>query len=198
MLKTKLISLAAMSAITVGALAPMTSVGAAETASSGMTKGTFNITNVEKALTLDSVPNMNFGTIEYNTIKSNTAPSANLQAAAGRVTEAVPNDTNTIEITDTRESARTWNLTAVMTDFTGIGGPITTSGIQLAGDVTGTINKDVSSILQSSGSDDQEQDFELTTGTTVNLDRDDNLSTDAIGETFTSDLTWTLEDSLSF
>lgn len=206
MLKTKLISFATMSAIAIGALAPVASVSAAEVGA-GTTVGEFNIDpTIQEKLTLDSVPDMNFGTIDYHSITEGNATANLLDGNVSR--DATRNSDKKINITDTRTSNRTWNLTATMNDFSDGTNKITVganSGITLGGDTTfsGSINNTGDqTILTSTGAgaiadkDNQEYNLDATTGLT--LDRNELLPTDVAGNTFTSDITWTLNDSLTF
>lgn len=203
MKKTKLMTLATMAALTLGALAPI-SAKAADL--DGTSKGSFTVTEEtdKDQLILAEVPNMVFDAVSWNDIVTNPT-SSNLTSLTRTATS---NDTHKVKIRDTYDTKQDWTLKAKMTNFTTTDvEAINTSGITVSGfdSVAGSggtigVNKD-GNLLNSNNLTPNAENYEATittTGTKVGLLQNSNLSRDAAGKTYTSDITWTLENTTTF
>lgn len=205
MLRDKLMIFAMMSIVAGGALVPTIPTNAAKVGN-GDTVGEFNIdSTIQEKLTLDTVPNLYFKTIRYFDIKEGDV-SSTLQTTR----EATANDDLKFQITDTRKTNRNWSLMAKMTNFTDGEGNMITIDNQNLGigliyhvPVTGTllisrITDTMSPVASHHPVADMEIDnlvYDIYEYTRVHLDRNSTLPVEAAGNTFTSDITWVLNDT---
>lgn len=212
MLKTKLISLATMSALAVGVLAPIGSVGAAT--ESGTTAAEFILEHSDK-LYLEKAPDMNFGTttvFDLNTKNTNLSyENENVTAKNTRATVEVadPLGAKGLLVRDYREAPTTgsnaWELSASMeTTFTAEGATsIESNGISsltfdgVTGDMGNTINGD-NTIIATNTSGITNNEVNPTNATTLNLLQNTELGNNDINKPYQSNITWTLSDTLSF
>lgn len=124
--------------------------------------------------------------------------------------DATQNSDQRINLTDTRSTDRNWQLKAVMTDFengndtitvglgSGIGLDIENGGAVVVNPIDSSGARVVISSENAIHHRDTNQQYSLTTNTDLTLDRNELLPTTAAGTTFQSDITWTLEDGLTF